>query len=173
MSADEGRLFLRLAAPPPPRSMTLEWQEATNEQLKEMNVSWRALLAAHLLELEPDARSTAPRTDQPHLRHLFRGLQVRPSYQPMALRHSPTDPLSLPSTQGPRHDPVNALRTFAARATSWRNGRRNLVLGGGGEGKGSEGGRQRAAGRRARQSRGFLYIRGPFPPHAASRRLSP
>lgn len=28
-----------MVAPPPPRSMTLEWQEATNEQLKEMNVS--------------------------------------------------------------------------------------------------------------------------------------
>lgn len=81
-------MFLLLCvAPPPPRSMTLEWQEASNEQLKELGVSPLRQFSRPLkrpcavlnLNFTAFRRAFVVTSVGPHLWLLVRVLQVRPS----------------------------------------------------------------------------------------------
>ena len=152
--------------------MTLEWQEATNEQLKEMNVSRAPPPFARGLPTRRLTWHLPTFADQPHLWHLVRGLQVRP---PAPLDRSsrslsPADPHFPAIYQGPRHDSVNG--PCHLHASVERKGKRAKSLVIVAKGAGRSGSpverRQQEMARRG----GGLYTGGPLP-CAGSRAMPP
>ena len=73
--------FIHSMARPQPRTMTKEWQEATNEYLKVSRYP-RPVNQLHLGYFPPESQTNTPlivTTNQPHVRYQQRGI-LRPGY---------------------------------------------------------------------------------------------